>query len=114
VLLVHGQQAFDPSHSDDATNAGAVTRNAAGGSSPALQSMSPIIALARNVSIRPATRLFAVVSQISPNGGENLEDLALLDESDPNQWLLIVAVRRNGNSIVYRMLYHGPSGQGGD
>lgn len=48
---------------------------------------------------------FSIVSQISPTGGENLEDLALLDGSDPNQWLLAVVVRRDGNWIVVRKLF---------
>lgn len=48
---------------------------------------------------------FSIVSQISPTGGENLEDLALLDGSDPNQWLLAVVVRRDGNWIVLRQLF---------
>jgi hypothetical protein len=77
---------------------------------PEAQQM-PVISVAQQLSARSASGLFAVVSQISPTGGENLEDLALFDETDPNQWLLLVAVRRDGNWVVYRKLYYvGSSG----
>jgi hypothetical protein len=49
--------------------------------------------------------LFAVVSQMSPNGGRDFEDLALLDPSDPDQWLLIIAVDRGDELELYRKLY---------
>jgi hypothetical protein len=49
--------------------------------------------------------LFAVVSQMSPTGGKDFEDMALVDPSSPDQWLLVVAVE-NGNEVdVYRKLY---------
>jgi hypothetical protein len=51
--------------------------------------------------------LFKVVSQISPTGGRNFEDLSLLDPSDPGQWLLVVAVERGGDMLIYRKLYMG-------
>jgi hypothetical protein len=49
--------------------------------------------------------LFAVVSQISPSGGRDFEDMALIDTSDPDQWLLIVAVDRGDELDLYRKLY---------
>jgi hypothetical protein len=49
--------------------------------------------------------LFAVVSQVSPNGGRDFEDMALVDPSDPDQWLLIVAVDRGDELELYRKLY---------
>ena len=76
------------------------------------QQMPVVATVAQQLSARSASGLFAIVSQISPTGGENLEDLALFDETDPNQWLLIVAVRRDGNWIVYRTLFHGQSRHG--
>jgi hypothetical protein len=51
--------------------------------------------------------LFALVSQISPAGGRGFEDLTLLDSSDPNQWMLIVAVQRDDDLMIYRKLYRG-------
>jgi hypothetical protein len=75
------------------------------------QQMPLIASVAQLLSARSASGLFAIVSQISPTGGENLEDLALFDETDTNQWLLLVAVRRDGNWVVYRKLFHvAPSG----
>ncbi len=68
---------------------------------------SRISALVQSASVRPASGLFTAVSQISPTGGENLEDLALLDSSDSRQWLLAVAVHRDNNWLVFRKLYRG-------
>lgn len=51
--------------------------------------------------------LFNVVSQISPTGGKDFEDLALLDPSDGRQWVLIVVVEQADELIVYRKLYSG-------
>ncbi len=49
--------------------------------------------------------LFAIVSQMSPTGGKDFEDMALVDPSDPGQWLLIVAVDRGDELDLYRKLY---------
>jgi len=68
---------------------------------------SPLASLVRSASVRPETGLFAVVSQISPTGGEFLEDLALLDGGDLEQWLLAVIVRRDNNWLVFRKLFRG-------
>lgn len=51
--------------------------------------------------------LFAVVSQMSPTGGKDFEDMALVDSSDPTQWLLMVAVDRGDDLDIYRKLYTG-------
>lgn len=51
--------------------------------------------------------LFAVVSQLSPTGGPDFDDLALLDPSDPRQWLLVVIVDSADDLVVYRRLYTG-------
>lgn len=51
--------------------------------------------------------LFSVVSQISPTGGRNFEDLALLDPSNPRQWLLVIFVEQGDDLLVYRKLYTG-------
>lgn len=49
--------------------------------------------------------LFAVVSQSSPTGGKDFEDMALVDTSDTGQWLLVVAVERGNEVDLYRKLY---------
>ena len=51
---------------------------------------------------------FRYVTSISPNGANNFEDLAMLDSSDPKQWLLIVSWLEDDTQIVYRRLYHQP------
>jgi hypothetical protein len=60
-----------------------------------------------DVSVNSLGGLFAVVSQTSPSGGKDFEDMALLDPSDPDQWLLIVAVDRGDEVDIYRKLYAG-------
>jgi hypothetical protein len=51
--------------------------------------------------------LFDIVSRISPRGGRDFEDLAMLDPSDPREWLLIVAVEQGDELHIYRKLYRG-------
>ena len=46
-----------------------------------------------------------VVSRIAPHGAASLEDLPLLDVTNPNEWLLMVAVREGDQTRVYRKLY---------
>lgn len=58
-----------------------------------------------DVSVNGLGGLFAVVSQMSPTGGKDFEDMALVDPSDPDQWLLIVAVERGDEVDLYRKLY---------
>jgi hypothetical protein len=60
-----------------------------------------------DVSSNALGGLFAVVSQISPTGGKDFEDMPLVDPSDPGQWLLIVAVDRGSDLDIYRKLYSG-------
>jgi len=50
--------------------------------------------------------LFSLVSQISPSGGGNFEDLAVLDESDPDQWMIVVVTQAGEDILVYRRIYH--------
>ncbi len=71
---------------------------------------SPFSELLRPISVRPQNGLFSVVSQISPNSAGSLEDLSLLDPTDPNQWLVVVVIEKDGGgSDVYRRLYVGDS-----
>lgn len=62
-------------------------------------------AFIRQVSAPIGKKVFNIVSQVSPAGGWSFDDLAMLDVSDPDQWLLIVAVPRDDDIIIYRKLY---------
>jgi hypothetical protein len=50
----------------------------------------------------PEAGFFQYVSQVSPSGHSNLEDLRLLDSTDPNDLLLMIAVPRDNNFVVFR------------
>lgn len=52
---------------------------------------------------------FSIVSQIAPQGDASLEDLPIADLSDPNQWLLLIAVKAGNQTQVFRKLYRTPS-----
>ena len=60
----------------------------------------------QELCVRPQAGFFTVVSQVSPTGGGDFEDAALLDPTDPDQWLIAVVVRDGQNFTVYRRLYH--------
>ena len=57
-----------------------------------------------DLCVRNQTGLFQIVSQTSPAGGNNYEDLSILDPSDPNQWLVVVYVPGKEQDIIYRQL----------
>ncbi|HTI51307.1 MAG TPA: hypothetical protein VL475_10160 [Planctomycetaceae bacterium] len=65
----------------------------------------PILALVNRVSVGPPRGYFGIVSQVAPTGGASFEDLALLDPSDEEQWLLAVVVKRDGDFVAFRRLY---------
>ncbi|SFH92817.1 hypothetical protein [Planctomicrobium piriforme] len=72
------------------------------------QSIEAIAVLARQVGASPQSGLFQIFSQISPSGSGQFEDLALLDRSDPEQWLLIVVASTSPEThFVYRRLIRG-------
>ncbi|MEZ5943333.1 MAG: hypothetical protein R3C18_18210 [Planctomycetaceae bacterium] len=59
------------------------------------------------ISMRDSRGLFGVVSHISPTGGDQFEDLTLMDSSNPEQLLLIVVVTNPDNSqTVFRRVYN--------
>jgi len=97
ILLFHGKTIYDL----------AVSTNPLSAESWALKSR--VASMARSASVRQPAGFFAVVSKISPTGGEYLEDLNLLDDSDPAEWLLVVIVRRDNNWLVFRKLSRGSS-----
>jgi len=53
---------------------------------------------------RSGTRLFSIISQISPNGAGNLEDLSVSGSTDSHACLLHVATQRGDDLLVYRRL----------
>ena len=59
----------------------------------------------RMVSAPTAVSAFGIVSQGSPAGAWACDDLAVLDTSDPNEWLLVVAVSQGDDIVFYRRLY---------
>ncbi len=65
----------------------------------------------QSISVRNQAGWFAYMSQVSPGCGPFLEDLAVLDASDPAQCLLLVAVDEGNDTIVYRRVYRGLSTQ---
>lgn len=60
-----------------------------------------------DISMLQDAGMFSIVSSLAPHGGRQLEDLSLLDPSDPQQWLLVVGVEDGQDWIVYRKLYTG-------
>jgi hypothetical protein len=53
----------------------------------------------------PTNGWFALSSTKSPAGGATYDDLALCDPSDPNQFLVVFAARRDDTLWVMRCLY---------
>jgi hypothetical protein len=53
---------------------------------------------------RSDSRLFSIVSQISPNGAGDLEDLSVLNVADPNSCLLHVTIERGDDLLIFRRL----------
>lgn len=71
-------------------------------------SRCPFERFIRETSTRSSSKgLFSIISQISPTMADNFEDLAILDPTDPNQWLVAVVIQRGDDTIVYRRLYYG-------
>ena len=106
VLLFNGPDIYDVGRDTEVKrvlpgpNAGSAGRSSYGSNS-----FSPIGLLVKNMSVQDPARLFAVVSQISPTGSDYLEDLTLVDEGDSGQWLLVVALRRDNDWLVFRKLF---------
>lgn len=61
-------------------------------------------------TVRQGRGFFDYLWQVSPTGHSNLEDLRLLDPSNPAQQMLVIAVPREQNHMVYRfvMPHSGP------
>jgi hypothetical protein len=63
-----------------------------------------MLELIRSISAPPPAFLLRCVSQISPTGAGDFEDLALFDATDRNQDLLLVVTRNGDDWIVFRKL----------
>jgi hypothetical protein len=63
--------------------------------------------IVRELSCRAPEKLFALTSQLAPNGSPDLDDLAVLDSSDPEQSLLVIGVPSGPDLVLYRRLYAG-------
>ncbi|MDP7277417.1 MAG: hypothetical protein QF363_18195 [Planctomycetaceae bacterium] len=59
----------------------------------------------QDICVRPPVGVFATISQVGPHGGNNFEDLVMLDPTDPGQWLLVIARTKGHDLILYRHLY---------
>jgi len=57
------------------------------------------------ISVHPGSGLFDLVTAISPTGSGNLEDLDLLDPTDPDEFLLLVEREAGDTMVVHRKLY---------
>ena len=55
-----------------------------------------------DLCMRKQNGIFQVISQTSPSGGKNYEDLSILDPSDANQWLVVIFVPGEEGDMVYR------------
>jgi len=58
-----------------------------------------------SLCVRSPRGLFQFVSQISPTGGDNFEDVTIYDTTDGNQALLVIAIDEGDDLVVYRRLY---------
>lgn len=57
-----------------------------------------------DICIRPQIGLFTVISKLSPTGGGNFEDMALIDPTNGKESLIVVLVDRGSEMHVYRKL----------
>lgn len=58
-----------------------------------------------DICVRLPGKLFEVVSQVAPHGGDNFEDITLLDATDDAQSLLVIVVPDENGLRIYRRLY---------
>lgn len=66
----------------------------------------PSLAFLLVASAHPEKGPCSLVSQVSPAGGNSFfDDVPVFDTTDPNQWLLVVALREGNDHHMYRRLY---------
>ena len=71
--------------------------------------MSVFLEFVHSATARPQEDLFSVVYRVSPSGGAHFEDVALLDPSDTDDHVVMVAVDLGPDVKIYR--YHHEGGQ---
>ncbi len=99
VLLFTKNQVFDLAQ-------GSALQDLGGPAGSADSKHQRLAELVRKVCVRPAVGLFSIVSQISPNGAGDFEDLSILDPDDAGQLLLVIVTRQGNDYFVYRRLFH--------
>lgn len=106
VLLFHGDKV------DRLDVEGATARSELSLNEPPLPTQEPddsdlqrLLKFLQIACRQPEKGWFAICSQMSPAGGRNYEDLAIVDSSDPDQRLLAVVTQDGDNFTVYRKLY---------
>ncbi|HEV8068771.1 MAG TPA: hypothetical protein VGP76_13625 [Planctomycetaceae bacterium] len=67
----------------------------------------PMIETVRELCQRTPEQLFKYSSALSPNGGPELDDLAVSDSTDPNETVLVIAVETESTLYLYRRVYSG-------
>ncbi len=63
--------------------------------------------IVRELCQRAPQQLFEYTANVSPNGGPELDDLAISDSTDPRQAVLVIAVETESTLYVYRRVYSG-------
>ncbi|HEV7999174.1 MAG TPA: hypothetical protein VGP63_04790 [Planctomycetaceae bacterium] len=61
----------------------------------------------RELCQRTPQQLFLHASNVSPNGGPELDDLAVSDSTDPAQSVLVIAVETESTLYLYRRVFSG-------
>jgi hypothetical protein len=69
--------------------------------------VSDLTETVRELCQRTPEQLFKHTSNLSPNGGPELDDLAVADSTDPDQTVLVIAVETNSTLHLYRRVYSG-------
>jgi hypothetical protein len=59
----------------------------------------------RELCQRTPEQVFKYTCNLSPNGGPELDDLAVADSTDPDQTVLVIAVETNSTLHLYRRVY---------
>ncbi|HET6323074.1 MAG TPA: hypothetical protein VFG04_00125 [Planctomycetaceae bacterium] len=63
--------------------------------------------IVRELCQRAPQQLFEYTANVSPNGGPELDDLAISDSTDPRQAVLVIAVETESTLYLYRRVYSG-------
>ncbi len=71
------------------------------------QGTSNLTDTVRELCQRTPQQLFLHASNVSPNGGPELDDLAVSDSTDPAQSVLVIAVETESTLYLYRRVFTG-------